>query len=85
MCGGLGVSFEGGARTGLMPRMVGGKDSLVRRELDGLVRHLVDDVERLERPASPRRLLLDDADLLLAVQEIGLAALTDRFSRRLQS
>ena len=55
-----------------MPRMVGGKDSLVRRKLDGLVRHLVDDVERLERPGLPRGLLLDDAYLLLAVHGLGL-------------
>ena len=46
--------------------------SLVRRELDRLVGHLVDDVERLERPALPRGLLLDDADLLLAIHCLGL-------------
>ena len=57
-----------------MPRMVGGKGvtSLVRRQLDGLVRDLVDDVERLERPALPRGLLLDDAYILLAVHRLGL-------------
>ena len=40
--------------------MVGGNGAtslLVARELDRLVRDLVDDVERLERPARPRRLL----------------------------
>ena len=46
--------------------------SLVRRELDGLVGHLVDDVERLERPALPRGLLLDDAYFLLSVHGFGL-------------
>ena len=46
--------------------------SLVRRELDRLVGHLVDDVERLERPALPRGLLLDDSYLLLAVHRLGL-------------
>ena len=52
-----------------MPRMAGGKGatSLVRRKLDGLVWDLVDDVERLERPGLPGGLLLDDADLLLAI------------------
>ena len=56
-------------RTGLGVQMVGveGATSLVRRQLDGLVRHLVDDVERLERPALPRGLLLDDANFLLAI------------------
>ena len=55
-------------------RMVGGNGatSLVARELDAFVRHLVDDVERLERPALPRGLLLDDAYLLLAVHRLGL-------------
>ena len=55
-------------------RMVGGNGatSLVRRELDRLVRHLVDDVERLERPALPRGLLLDDAYFLLSVHGFGL-------------
>ena len=49
--------------------MVGGNGatSLVARELDAFVRHLVDDVERLERPARPRRLLFDDTYLLLAI------------------
>ena len=46
--------------------------SLVRRELDRLVGHLVDDVERLERPALPRGLLLDDAYFLLSVHGLGL-------------
>ena len=46
--------------------------SLVRRQLDGLVRHLVNDVERLERPALPRGLLLDDAYFLLSVHGFGL-------------
>ena len=46
--------------------------SLVRRELDRLVGHLVDDVERLERPALPRGLLLDDAYFLLSVHGFGL-------------
>ena len=46
--------------------------SLVRRELDRLVGHLVDDVERLERPARPRRFLLDDAYFLLSVHCLGL-------------
>ena len=46
--------------------------SLIRREFDRLIRHLVDDVERLERPALPRGLLLDDAYLLLAVHRLGL-------------
>ena len=57
-------------------RMVGREGvvvtSLVRRELDRLVGHLVDDVERLERPALPRGLLLDDANFLLAVHCLGL-------------
>ena len=52
-------------------RMVGGIGerphySLVARQLDGLVRHLVYDVERLERPARPRR-LLDDADFFFPI------------------
>ena len=46
--------------------------SLVCRELDRLVRDLVDDVERLERPARPRRLLLDDSYLFLAIHSFGL-------------
>ena len=46
--------------------------SLIRREFDRLIRHLVDDVERLERPALPRGLLLDDAYFLLAVHCFGL-------------
>ena len=46
-----------------------GATSLVRRQLDGLVRHLVDDVERLERPGLPRGLLLDDADPSSACQQ----------------
>ena len=57
-------------------RMVGREGvvvtSLVRRELDRLVGHLVDDVERLERPALPRGLLLDDAYFLLSVHGLGL-------------
>ena len=57
-------------------RMVGREGvvvtSLVRRQLDGLVRHLVDDVERLERPALPSGLLLYDANFLLAVHRLGL-------------
>ena len=58
----------------MLMRMVGGKGatSLVRRKLDGLVRHLVDDVERLERPGLPRGLLLDDAYFLLSVHGLGL-------------
>ena len=57
-------------------RMVGREGvvvtSLVRRELDRLVGHLVDDVERLERPALPSRLLLYDANFFLAVHRLGL-------------
>ena len=58
----------------MLMRMVGveGATSLVRRQLDGLVRHLVDDVERLERPGLPRGLLLDDSYLFLAVHCLGL-------------
>ena len=57
----------------MLMRMVGGKGatSLVRRELDGLVRHLVDDVERLERPGLPRGLLLDDSNFLLAIHRLS--------------
>ena len=57
-------------------RMVGREGvvvtSLVRRELDRFVGHLVDDVERLERPALPSRLLLYDANFFLAVHRLGL-------------
>ena len=53
-------------------RMVGGIGerphySLVARQLDGLVRDLVDDVERLERPARPRRLLVNDTDFFFPI------------------
>ena len=50
--------------------------SLIRREFDRLIRHLVDDVERLERPALPRGLLLDDAYFLLSVHGFGLGRRT---------
>ena len=58
----------------MLMRMVGekGATSLVRRQLDGLVGHLVDDVERLERPALPRGLLFDDTNFFLAVHRLGL-------------
>ena len=61
-------------RTGLGVQMVGGNGatSLVRRQLDGLVRHLVDDVERLERPALPRRLFLHHSNFFLPIHSLGL-------------
>ena len=58
----------------MLMRMVGveGATSLVRRQFDGLVRDLVDDVERLERPGLPSGLLLDDTNFLLPIHRLGL-------------